>query len=440
MRTTASLVLGVTLTAAFLTAAPASASSAPARSGSPGVTTVTVSVASKGIGTLPADYLGLSFESGTTVNTGDLDTKGNLAQLLEDLGPGVLRFGGVTVDEGGYTGASKSALAGLARLTSASGWSVTYTVDLGQFSASGVTADAKAVATALGSHLSSIACGNEPDGYDKHGIRPSGYDESQYLTEAAACIKAVHKGAQKEAISGPDTYHLGWLPPYAAAEKGKISLLTEHYYPLTNCSKHNRTADVLLSRQTAKTEATTISTAAASAKAAGVPLRMTETNSASCSGIKGLSNTYAAALWAVDYLLIGAEHGASGMNFHGNLIGDCDGYTPLCETSHREYTAQPVFYGMLFSHLLGTGKLLPVKIHSSVDLAGHAVRASNGTIRVVIENLSDSTATMTLNAGTVSGRASTTSLTGPSLSATSGVEIQGSSVQSDGTYSPPPPT
>jgi hypothetical protein len=433
---TASLGVGLVLSATFaLTGSPAAALATSPVTSPAAAATVTVSLSSHGIGTLPANYLGLSFESSTSVNTSDFDTKGDLARLLEDLGPGVLRFGGITVDQS-YTGATKSALKRLTRLAKATGWSVIYTVDLGKFSASAVTNDARAVAAALGRSLNSIACGNEPDGYTKHGIRRSGYNESRYLTEAAACMKAVHKGAPKAEISGPDTYHPSWLPPYAAAEKGKISLLTEHFYPLTNCSKHNRTAAALLSRQTARTEATTISTAAASARADGVPLRITETNSASCSGITGLSNTYAAALWAVDYLLTGAEHGASGMNFHGNLSKKCDGYTPLCEVERREYIPQPVFYGMLFTHLLGPGKLLPVKIRSSLDLAGHAVRASNGTVRVVIENLSDSAAVMTLNAGTVAGIASTENLTGPSLSATSGVEIQGASVQSDGTFTP----
>ena len=430
--------LGAAVTAAVALVASV-APLASAQASSPRQGTVTVGLGSKSIGTLPARYLGLSYESGIAVNSDDFDTRGNLAKLLEDLGPGVLRFGGVTVDEG-YAGATKAALAGLTRLTDKTGWNVIYTVDLGKFSAAGVTRDAKAVTAALGSHLNSIACGNEPDGYTKHGIRAKTYTEAKYLTQATACMKAVHAGAKKAKIAGPDTYHLDWLPPYAAAEKGKVSLLTEHYYPLTNCSKHNRTADVLLSRQTAATEATTISTAAVSAKAAGAPLRITETNSASCSGIEGLSNTYAAALWAVDYLLIGAEQGASGMNFHGGLSKNCDGYTPLCEVKRREYIAQPVFYGMLFTHLLGTGKLLPVKISSSLDLAAHAVRSSSGTVRVVIEYLSGSAAALSLDAGSVSGTASTQSLTGPSLSATSGVKIQGASVQADGAFTPGKPS
>jgi hypothetical protein len=398
--------------------------------------TATVDLAGSSSGNLPARYLGLSFESGSAVNSGSFDDVGNLPRLLENLGPGILRFGGNSVDLT-YTGASPAALAGLDRLVRATDWQVMYSVNLGHFNAGRVSRDARAVAGALGGYLTSIACGNEPDDYAGHGIsghsgiRSPAYTETDYLKEAQACIRAVRTGAPAAPISGPDTAHVSWLPQYAAVEKGTISLLTVHYYPLSACHGPG-TAAALLSRATAAGEASAVS--AAAAHTAGVSLRMSETNSAACGGIPGVSNTYAAALWAVDYLLTGAEHGATGMNFHGFLAHTCHGYTPLCQVGPDQYAAQPVYYGLLFTHLLGTGELLPVTVHPAASIAAHALRSAGGAIRVVIENLSGAAVGISLRAGSVSGTATALRLTGPSLTATSGVRIQGAQVQPDGTF------
>jgi hypothetical protein len=425
------MTAALAVAAAALAALPASAArttSAVSNGGS-----VRVHLFQPAVGTLPAGYLGLSFESGSTVNSGQLDNVGNLPRLLENLGTGGLRFGGNSVDRS-YLGVGPFALAGLARLVRATGWHVIYSVNLGNFSAGRVTADARAVGRALRGRLTAIACGNEPDHYARGGIRPSSYTETDYLAEASTCIQAVHKGAPRARISGPNTFHLTWLPQYAAAEKGTISQLAEQYYPLNDCHGPNGNAAKLLSRATAATEAQVISTAAASARTAGVPLQMTETNTAACGGITGVSNAYASALWAVDYLLTGAEHGAAGMNFHGSLTGGCNEYTPLCLVSGTQYTVQPVYYGMLFTHMLGTGRLLHVTVRSAHNIAAHAVRAADGRVRVVIENLSATGTTITVHAGAVTGSATVLHLTGPSLGATSGVRIQGRVVPASGMF------
>lgn len=406
--------------------------------------TVTVDLGGGNSGNLSARYLGLSFESGSAVNSGSFDDVGNLPRLLENLGSGILRFGGNSVDLK-YTGASPAALAGLVRLVRATGWHVIYSVNLGHFNAGPVSRDARAVAGALGGYLTSIACGNEPDDYAGHGmsghsgLRSSAYTETDYLKEARACIRAVRKGAPAAPISGPDTGHVSWLPRYAAVEKGTISLLAVHYYPLSACHGPG-TATALLSRSTAAAEASVVSVAAAAAHRAGVSLRMSETNSAACGGIPGVSNTYASALWAVDYLVTGAEHGVTGMNFHGSLAHACNGYTPLCQVAPHQYAAQPVYYGLLFTHLLGTGNLLPVSIHPAANIVAHAMTAPDGRIRVVIENLSGAATGISLRAGSASGTATALHLTGPSLTATSGVRIQGAQVQPDGTFTPNAPS
>lgn len=433
---TAALVVIAVLIGAACTTPPASR---------PGLVTVgrtrvvTVNLSARAAGVLPARYLGLSFESSAADSPGVFGDSGNLARLLENLGPGVLRFGGDSVDRSNE-GPGPAALAALAKLTRVTRWSVIYSVSLGQFSAGQAGRDARAAERALGDRLAAIACGNEPDEFARNGVRRAGFTESGYLRQAAACMSVVRRVVPAGRIAGPDTSRVGWLTRYASAEKGWISLLTQHYYPLTDCGGPDGTAITLLSRATAVAEARTIRRAVTAALIAGVPLRMSETNSASCGGIQGVSNSFASALWAADYLLIGAEHGASGMNFHGSVTWRCNAYSPLCRTGAGHYMAEPVYYGLLFVHLLGIGRLLPVTVNSGPNLAAHAIRTPAGRIRVIVENLGGRAESVSLHAHAVSGQATVLRLTGPSAEATSGIRIQGAVVRPDGAFTPDPAT
>ena len=90
-------------------------------------TTITVNTSGKIIGEINNQYIGLSFES-DTLNSGEFDNVGNLAQLLRNLGNSVMRFGGNSVDKS-FQGITSGALAGLVRLAKASGWTVLYSED-----------------------------------------------------------------------------------------------------------------------------------------------------------------------------------------------------------------------------------------------------------------------------------------------------------------------
>lgn len=408
-------------------------------------TTVTVDTSGKTIGQVTDQYIGLSFESGT-LNSGKFDDVGNLPQLLRNLGESVMRFGGNSVDRS-FTGITPSALAGLARLAKASGWTVLYSENMGEFNAARVTADVKAVSAALGSSLSAFACGNEPDLYSGNGIRPKAYSESDYLRQETSCFNAIRAGAPNAALEGPDTAGAPkWLAKYAAQEAGTISWLGAHYYPL-GCGLQGKTpaelAPTLLSPGLAAKEAANFKHEAADAKVAKAQLRVSETNSACGGGARGLSDSYAAALWVIDYLLTGAEDDVRGMNFHGGLDNSCQGYTPLCQAAAWEYTAQPIYYGMLFTHLLGPGRLLPTTVSMSSragNVAAFALTPKAGSdLRLMVENLSQYQTDVNLRVSGHPGTATVLHLTASSLLATSGVEIQSATVAANGSFTPGTP-
>jgi hypothetical protein len=407
-------------------------------------TTVTVDTSGKIVGGINSHYVGLSFESGT-LNSGKFDNIGDLAQILRNLGSGVMRFGGNSVDQASFTGATAGTLAGLARLADTSGWTVLYSENLGTFgpnTSRAVRADARNVSAALGSHLAAIACGNEPDAFRHNGIRSSSHAESEYLTKSANCLVAVRARAPDVMLAGPDTAGTSWLPEYAARDAVKAGWLDQHYYAL-GCKTEGRSpgqlADTLLSPAQVASEVAMFSESAAAANAAHAQLHISETNSACGGGLVGLSDTYASALWAVDYMLTGAEHGVDGMNFHGGLDASCQRYTPLCQVGANEYATQPIYYGMLFTHLFGSGHLLPVAVSTSSsvgNVAAFALRTLSGGLRLIVENLSPYQTSAALRVGGHPGSATVLRLTGPSLLATSGVRIQGAAVAADGSFTP----
>jgi hypothetical protein len=415
---------------------------------SPAIYRATVSVAESGkvTGGIGDQFIGLSFESSTLNNGYRYDDVGNLAQLLKNLGSSIMRFGGDTADTS-YADTTPRVLDGLDRLAKASGWSVLFTENLAHFNAARATADAKALNAALGSKLFAIACGNEPDVYAYDRVRPAGYTVGNYLAQVNTCYRAIRKGLPHAPIEGPDAaWSARWLDQYAATGGRTVRSLGQHYYPL-GCAKPDPDPatylPILLSPSLAATEAAKLARYDAAARKAGVPLMITETNSACHGGVRGLSNAYASALWVIDYMLIGAEHGVRAMNFHGGLNTLCAGYTVLCQVGTTAYRPQPIYYGMLFTRLLGTGGFLPVKVSMSSragNITAFALKPSRGGgVRLMVENLSRDRADATLRLGGYRGTASVLRLTGPSPLATSGVKIQGESVAANGTFSPGKP-
>jgi hypothetical protein len=61
---------------------------------------------------------------------------------------------------------------------------------------------------------------------------------------------------------------------------------------------------------------------------AGIPLIIGETNSVSCGGRSGLSDTFGAALWAVDYVLLAASLGLQKIFFHLGAQSEYSAFTP----------------------------------------------------------------------------------------------------------------
>jgi hypothetical protein len=410
--------------------------------------TVTVDVGHPGA-TLPDDFLGLSFEASVLGSTRLSPSGSNLPALLHDLGVGHLRFGGNSLDRV----APRVALSDLERLgalTAATGWRVDLGVSLGHPDPSAAAAEAASAARLIGPGLETVEIGNEPDLYaaDKT-LKPDGYTYDDYRADVKAYRAAIAAAAPNVRLAGPDTAGLDWLPRYARDEGAGLSSLTQHFYPLTRCGGRRPTVADLFSAATRQRQARVIDAAVAAARAAGISVRLNETNSASCGGQDGVSNTLASALWIIDFLLRAGEGGVAGVGVQGGLAA-CRGYTPLCVpgatesiTSSRPgidpvadaslgasagdgpLAVQPDFYGLLLVRQLVGGRWLLVTSDRPSPLSHFALAMPDGSFRVVLVNPATTRTDVVIRTGAQRAITRVLRLTGPSLEATSGIRLGG---------------
>jgi hypothetical protein len=147
----------------------------------------------------------------------------------------------------------------------------------------------------------------------------------------------------------------------------------------------------------------------------------------------------------VDFLFNNALAGSAGANFHGG--GDGNGYTPIADSGGAVVEARPEYYGILFFTLAGQGTLYTT--NPSSDIAGlnataYAVKTGSGSLNVVAINKDSAqnlkltiTLPQSVNSATLLQMTQLTSgASGPSISATSGVTIQGASVGTNGSFTP----
>lgn len=452
------------------TAFAAPALAAPALHPSPAATTpptITITQTSTNTSLTPAS-LGLSYEAEDLTLPGF--TSGNLAAYLKTLGTSVLRIGGNTVDETFWTSTNQTApswslatitpadLTALATLTKASGWKVILGVNLKQYNPTAAADEAAHAAAALGSSLQAIEIGNEPDLYSQYEN-----NTKQYFTDFKAYVAAINKAAPGVPIEGSDaggapnaSFQTAFVANEQTLSTPDISELTSHYYPLSACSSgDDPTIPDLLGTTTRDNESDLALAAVAQAAKLSLPAVVDEGNSVVCEGEQGVSNVFASALWEIDDQLVLARDGVSGDYMHGTVI-QCNGakplymyYTPLCAPTAAAATAgdlaaQPEYYGLAAVHEIGTGTFLNLTNPAWATVRGYAVKHTNGTMTVVLDDVQDPTSngptTLTLDLGANFTSGTRINLTAASLTATTGITIGGQSVSSNGTLPTPTTT
>jgi hypothetical protein len=383
-------------------------------------------------------------EQGFSVESADLAhgflTKTRLARRLQTLGRhGVIRLGGYSMDLvwpafGPYSGTEAPAWAiggtvdqgdldNLEELLKASGWKVTLGAPLksvldGSVTLDQVVSEVAAVRATLGNDLLAVELGNEYD----HVTTLSAADYYATMKEYAAAIHARVPGAPLK-MAGPsantattntrlDEFVTAALADTSTRPAGLLGELDSHWYPTSHCGSSSTSVPVLMSAATytkARTKLQGIMAIGARLNP-GVPMVVNESNTTSCSGQAGVSNTYATALWSLDYLLQTAQTGVRRLNFHTSTAAICGDLKPRDSAdypiSYRFYaafcapdqaaldagklSAAPLYYGLWAFRQVPHGRFLDLGL-ADADLGklrAYGV-ADGGRSTMVLINVQD---------------------------------------------------
>jgi hypothetical protein len=347
---------------------------------------------------IPPDFIGFGYEKSAVAVSGYFDAKNaTLVQLYRSLSPhGLVRVGGNISDHAifvakgtaaarpqtGTTVVNRDSLLAFAGFLEATGWKAMWGLNLGTGSKKQAVEEAAAVSAALGDRLESFEIGNEVDLLPRFKGDFAAY-HAAYL-EYKAAIRAVLPTA---AFSGPDvTARSAWPSRFADAESADLSLLTQHYYR-DNARNPTATIAELLAGDPAW-EAK-LQLLERIGRDHGLAYRINEVNSFSGGGKAGVSDTFASALWCLDYMFVLASHGCAGINLETdiNQFGWISHYSPIFRDEAGRLAARPSYYGMLAFAMAAKGRLMKVAMdEAGINLTAYATRDPRGTLRLTVVN------------------------------------------------------
>jgi hypothetical protein len=405
---------------------------------------------------IPPDFMGLGYEISSVARPGLLSAQNALyVQLVRMLGArGVMRVGGNTSDYSSYSATGKplsspegkagsvvndEVLQELGSFLDATGWTLIWGLNLGNGGLENAIDEAKTVTAAAKKHLLAFEIGNEPDLFSHQGHRHTGYGYEDYDREYRTYRDALRKAIPNVAFAGPDAaVATEWVARFASDEGKDIKLLTHHYY--REGQNPTSTLDKLL--HTDPKLAPILAKLRAASESSRVPYRICETNSFSGGGKPGVSDTFGAALWVLDFMFILASAGCAGVNMETgvNQRGFISSYSPIGDDEQGHYWAAPEYYGMLAFARAGGGRIIGSTIDArSRNISAYATQPTKDRIVLTVINKepsSDAVVVIDTGASASFRTGSVVRLSGPSLESKSGVTLGGASVSAAGLWKP----
>ena len=374
-------------------------------------------------------------------------------QLLKNLSPGapfLLRLGGVSADDSWWAipGMKKPPYlytltprwgADVQALLTALGGKAILGVNLEQNSkfdseiASAEVADFNRYVGA--SLIDDFELGNEPEFYPLAAVtgRVHGRFTFADYGKVFSNVTSALRGAP---LAGPGSGSPHWLAKLGTVLSdmpSRLNLVTVHAYAMKNCSRITHlSVSQFFARASIHGLADLIHGAVSAAAAHGKPLRVDEINGVSCGGQVGISNSFGEALWALNVLPALWQAGVQGVNFQtidGNLN---QMITAKHSASGWSVSVEPEYYGLLtFAGAAPAGsRLLRISNPGLAHFYQFAVRAPDGSERVVLTNVGSVARTIAVTVSGAGGTGSLSFLSAKSLSATGGATLAGRSVSS----------
>lgn len=271
---------------------------------------------------------------------------------------------------------------------------------------------AEAISQSLGSNLTMLELGNEIDHFINKDWRPEGYGVDEYVPQWRNLTGQIVESSWYQALESPPPFQAAafadppWVPDQqdqiddfdiinvtaaGLVDEDLIAAYAVHMYPQSTCDPtrwHRMRLDLLSNHTTLWQNISQYVPQVAAADAAGAPLVLGETNSISCSGRSGISDTLGAALWGVDYVLLAASIGIQKVYFHLGAQSEYSSFTPVSyEYKGESLTAgiRPGFHGHYFISQIVAGEDENLSVAAlpganETDLSGFGVYDASGTV------------------------------------------------------------
>lgn len=433
--------------------------------------------------TIPKDFSGLSFET-ESLRPNVHGVKGylfeasntELVRLFRELGIKNLRIGGETVDDARISPTRKD-IDALFRFAKAAGVKVIYSLRLLNGNPKEDASTAKYIWDNYRKYLDCFAIGNEPDRHSYHLSDPHIYETipeatgsafPTYFTDWMRFAEAILDSVHGAPFTGPDagsnfpvprakdtSFHgMPWTVNFAdylaqlsLPHGGYLAFVDQHNFVGQDAREEGLTPQKMIDRMLSPLWVSSYYPAlydgmGTPALPRGVGYRLTESNSFG-GGVRGGSDCFATALFALDYMHWWAEHNCLGVNFdnaqwkyNGTIYLDREG----------NYEIHPIGYGIKAFDIGGHGEIESVSITNpdTLDLTAYAVDDS-GTLYVTLINKEHGegasktpgrSAKVRVGFTGFSGRASAVYLRAPhnDPAATSGITLGGAAITSTGPW------
>src|ERR1700722_13876987 len=344
---------------------------------------------------VPADFAGLGFETWAE----SPDRRGISGRLFSPPNPELiflytnsgirnLRLVGCTVDGVSATVPSPEDIDNLFGFARAADVKVIYSLRLLDGNVLDDASSAKYIWKHYRPYLDCFAIGNEPNEPPYSSSAESGAikDYESYLSAWKKFAAAVTNAVPIAKFSGPDSGGTDWVARFAKDENnsGMLVLFTQHEYvggkPYLKGSHESIPASEAINNMLSpkwvtnnyvsfykKTWGTTAT--------CNLPCRLTEADDY-LHGVPNASDTFASALWALDYMHWWASHGGAGVNFHNNQQHEwLKTDTIYFDGSSKEYRINPKAYAIKAFDLGSHGSVEPVAINNTngLNLTAYAI-------------------------------------------------------------------
>jgi hypothetical protein len=414
--------------------------------------TITLDMQHPGAAIAP-DFSGLSFEVSILLpneNGVHYFRSDNLPliNLFHTLGIKSLRIGGNTSDRDAKQLPSEPDLDSLFAFAKAADLKVIYCLRLHN---GDPEADAATVKYIMDHYVLLVDCfsiGQEPSAY------PKPYSYANYRDDWKKFADAIFAAVPEVKFCGPSVHNnADWARNFMAdfGRSNHVFLITEHLYaggagnkvPSPEIGRDSMLSDEFTGKYQ-KLHDGFVSMALSNS----LPYRLEEVNNYFNGGATNVSNTFASALWGLDFMHWWAAHGAAGLNFHtGDKVAagytlQPSKYTAFFSTTNG-YVIRPLSYGIKAFELGSHGKVIPVTVSNPehMNLSAYAVLGDGKTLCLTIINKEHGEAGRDAKISIAQNRAEFSSgqiisLTAPNndIAATANEILGGAAIENDGSW------